>query len=166
MPTSRSLLRVALPAALALLAVAAPDRAATQPTVSPYTQAALDSARARLESLRAAVAALDSLLRPVPGLESRQRPRDGLHMRWLADVRRRLGEHASALAALLEPPADRPPDTAPDPRETARQVAGLSRDFQALQNAIQQESRRFQTLSAASRARHENAMIAVRNARG
>ncbi|HEX8693528.1 MAG TPA: hypothetical protein VF746_13990 [Longimicrobium sp.] len=165
MPTSRSLLRAAIPAALALLA-ALPARAAAQRTASPQTQAALDSARARLESLRAAVAALDSLLRPVPGLDSRQGPRDARHMRWLADVRRRLGEHAAALAALVEPPAGRAPDTAPDPRETARRVAELSREFLALQEAIQQESRRFQTLSDASRARHENAMIAVRNARG
>lgn len=38
-------------------------------------------------------------------------------------------------------------------------------EFLALQNAVQMESRKYQTLSNASKARHDVAMAAIRNMR-
>ena len=46
------------------------------------------------------------------------------------------------------------------------QMAQMNTQFLALQEATQMESRRFQTLSNASKARHDIAMNAIRNMKG
>ena len=46
-----------------------------------------------------------------------------------------------------------------------RAVEALGDKFLALQNAVQNESRRFQTLSNASKTRHDAAMAAIQNVR-
>ena len=45
------------------------------------------------------------------------------------------------------------------------EMAAMNMQFLALQNAIQMESRKFQTLSSASRARHDIAMKSIKNTR-
>jgi hypothetical protein len=49
---------------------------------------------------------------------------------------------------------------------TVAQMAAMNMQFLALQNAVQNESRKFQTISNASRARHDIAMNAIRNLKG
>jgi len=43
------------------------------------------------------------------------------------------------------------------------EMAAMNMQFMALQNAVQNESRKYQTVSNASRARHDIAMNAIRN---
>ena len=43
------------------------------------------------------------------------------------------------------------------------EMAAMNMQFMALQNAVQMESRKFQTLSNASKARHDIAMASIRN---
>jgi len=70
--------------------------------------------------------------------------------------RDRLGKLVAALAA-----SERGRDKEIDAIVT--ELAKMNQQFGELQKTTQQESRRFQTLSNASKARHETAMNAVRN---
>ena len=74
----------------------------------------------------------------------------------IAGQRDRLGKMVAALAT-----SERGRDKEIDAIVT--ELARMNEQFAALQKTTQQESRRFQTLSNASKARHETAMNAVRN---
>lgn len=50
-----------------------------------------------------------------------------------------------------------------NPNATVAQMAAMNTQFLALQNAVRNEARKFQTLSNASKARHDIAMNAIRN---
>jgi hypothetical protein len=53
----------------------------------------------------------------------------------------------------------------PDGKAMVEEMAAMNMEFQKLQEATQRESRKFQTLSNASRVRHDIAMNAIRNLR-
>ena len=74
----------------------------------------------------------------------------------ISGQRDRLGKLVAALAT-----SERGRDKEIDAIVT--ELAKMNQQFAALQKTTQQESRRFQTLSNASKARHEAAMGAIRN---
>jgi hypothetical protein len=53
----------------------------------------------------------------------------------------------------------------PDGKAMVEEMAAMNMEFQKLQEATQRESRKFQTLSNASKVRHDIAMNAIRNLR-
>ena len=134
-------------------AVPAPLAAAPVQTV--------DAARLRLSGVQAAVRTLDqqiALPRPA-GLTRSQVYEWNEHGVWLASLRERYanflaenGGNFGDTAGLKTASAD-----------LTKQMAAMNMQFLKLQDATQMESRRFQTLSNASKARHEIAMNAIRN---
>ncbi len=109
------------------------------------------------ERIRTAVAVLDGMLGdPAPaGITPAGAREYQLHTEWLASVRERLRVHLADRDAALSTP------TAPS--DASRRMAAMDAQFLALQEAVLSESRRFQTLSNASKARHDVAMNAIRN---
>lgn len=70
---------------------------------------------------------------------------------WLMDIRKKMSDHKKALGILKQG----------ETMET--HMAQMNIQFLALQEATQMESRKFQTLSNASKARHDIALNAIRN---
>ncbi len=108
----------------------------------------------RQSRLRAAITTFDDLIRrkPPADLTPRQLAEWKEQTKWLKSVRDRYQKMDSAYA-----PANQ--------RSRTIDTAKLNTEFLALQNAVQMESRKFQTLSNASKARHDIAMSAIRNTR-
>jgi hypothetical protein len=122
---------------------------AVQQTVQREVEARA-ALRARSDGLGSAVAALDTLIAsPMPaGLSRAEIAAWDQQTAWLKSVSDRyrpLG--ASYGGANL----------------AASSLAQLDMQFLELQQAVQSESRKFQTLSNASKARHDVAMNAIRN---
>lgn len=109
------------------------------------------------ERVRTAIAVLDGMLGdPAPaGITPAIAREYQMHTEWLASVRERLRAHLTDRDAALSTP------TAPS--DAPRRMATMNMQFLALQDAVLSESRRFQTLSNASKARHDVAMNAIRN---
>ena len=131
-----------------------------------------------------------------PGMSAADAAAWSAQTEWLRDVHRRLGTMAAAAQHEVVAPRDRATGQASGrvaPREQATgqasgrreqatgqasgqreqatgqasgQVAAPANPLEDLRSAIQNESRKFQTLSNASRARHEAAMNAIRNMKG
>lgn len=114
----------------------------------------LHAAENRRNNLEKAITTFDELIlaRPPADLTSRQLAEWNEQTRWLESVRDRYQQ-----IHRKHPPTRQRPTTA--------EMADLNMEFLALQNAVQMESRKFQTLSNASRARHDIAMAAIRNVR-
>ena len=108
----------------------------------------------RQKKLTAAIRKFDELIRrkPPESLTRRQLTEWNEQTKWLKSVRDRYQE----MDAAYSPSRQRAPAT---------DMAKLNMQFLALQNAVQMESRKFQTLSSASKARHDIAMAAIRNTR-
>jgi hypothetical protein len=128
----------------------APTNAESSPRAVQEVVQMRAAVRARSDGLAAALAEIDKLIAsPMPvGLsraESAAWDEQTAWLRSVSDRYRPLG--ASYGSANL----------------SARSVAELDMQFLALQQVIQSENRRFQTLSNASRARHDVAMNAIRN---
>ena len=109
------------------------------------------------ERIRTAIAVLDGMLGdPAPtGITPDVAREYQLHAEWLASVRERLRAHLADRDAALSTP------TAPS--DAPRRMTAMNMQFLSLQDAVLSESRRFQTLSNASKARHDVAMNAIRN---
>ncbi|HET6513103.1 MAG TPA: hypothetical protein VFH43_12995 [Candidatus Kapabacteria bacterium] len=75
--------------------------------------------------------------------------------KWLLDVRNRLKAHATDIGVLLKKKLSE--------EEMVQKMTAMNLQFQVLQEATQMESRKYQTLSNASKSRHEMAMNAIRN---
>lgn len=108
----------------------------------------------RQNRLKAAIATFDELIRrkPPTGLTPGQLAEWNEQTRWLESVRDRYQKMNSAYLPARQ-------------RSPATDMATLNAEFLTLQNAVQMESRKFQTLSNASKARHDIAMAAIRNTR-
>jgi len=157
--TPRTPLRVMLPlVALLLLGTHAAAAQVTRP--AGQAPVAADSLRLRLASVETAVAQLDSLRRGASAVTAEHR----VHAAWLADVRRRLQEHATARRRLVDLLGRLDPTPA-QRRAAPAQVAQLDRELRALLDDIQEESGVFQTLSSTARTWHEMAKSIIQNIR-
>ena len=127
---------------LVFLAAATPLAAqstnATAPSLPPSTVRHLDALGKDLETLADAHARYEQAAEQITG------------------QRDRLGKMVAALAT-----SERGRDKEIDAIVT--ELAKMNQQFAELQKTTQQESRRFQTLSNASKARHDVAMNAIRN---
>lgn len=84
------------------------------------------------------------------------------HTQWLKTVRSRV--EALALKHDVKAPRDVATGQSSGKRQHGSVV--IVKEWEALQSTIEQESRRFNTLSNASKARHDIAMNAIRNLKG
>ena len=108
----------------------------------------------RQKKLKAAITKFDELIRRQPPAEltPQQLAEWNEQTRWLKSVRDRYQQ----MNAAYSPARGSSP---------MREMAKLNAQFLALQNAVQMESRKYQTISNASKARHDVAMAAIRNTR-
>ncbi len=90
-----------------------------------------------------------------PGLDAPEHEKKADHdwQKWFFDVRKDLHEYSRACTSFLKL----------TDAEIVASMASMNMQFLALQNAVQNESRKFQTLSNASKARHDVALNAIRN---
>jgi len=139
----------------------APVRA---PTVAPVTTApvqvrTVDAARIRQSSVQAAISVLDTqIATPAPrGLARAELAQWKEHGAWLSSVRTRFADFLAQNGGNFGASAGL------NGADMAQKMAEMNSQFLALQEATQKESRRFQTLSNASKARHDIAMNAIRN---
>lgn len=134
------------------------------PTVTPVTATpvlvrTVDAARIRLSSVQAAIAALDAqIATPAPrALAPAELAQWKEHGAWLSRVRTRFADF------LAENGGNFGDSAGLKGADMMQKMAEMNSQFLALQQATQTESRRFQTLSNASKARHDIAMNAIRN---
>ncbi len=141
----------------------AAETAARTPAVAPVAPPAqvqtVDAARIRLSAVQAAIETLDAQIAlPMPRkLTPAEATEWKEHGAWLSGVR---GRFATFLAENGGAFGDTPGLSGGD---MVKKMAQMNRHFLALQEATQMESRRFQTLSNASKARHDIALNAIRN---
>ena len=133
---------------------------APTPTVAPVKS--VDAARIRLSGVQAAVATLEAQSAiPTPrGLTVAQLAEWKEHGAWLASLRERYANFLAENGGAFGDSAGVPGTAGED---LPKKMAQRNRQCLALQEATQTESRKFQTLSNASKARHEVAMSAIRN---
>jgi len=140
---------------------AAPARTppVTPVTATPAPVRTVDTARMRLSSVQAAIAVLDAQIATPPprGLARAELAQWKEHGTWLSGVCARLADF------LAENGGNFGDSAGLQGADMARKMAEMDSQFLALQQATQSESRRFQTLSNASKARHDVAMNAIRN---
>lgn len=110
---------------------------------------ATQNQRKRLEN---GIETLNGLIKrkPPSDLDKRQRAEWNEQTKWLESVKSRYKRMHEKYPTARQ-------------KTSAKDMEKLNKEFLALQNAIQQESRKFQTLSNASKARHDIAMNAIRN---
>jgi len=118
------------------------------------SQTNLQAIENRRAKLRTAIGELDALIRRErrADLDARQRAEWNEQTKWLESVRNRYQEMQTAYSS-------------PRQRAGTADMARLNAQFLALQNAVQMESRKYQTLSNASKARHDVAMKSIQNTR-
>jgi hypothetical protein len=111
------------------------------------------------EKIRTALATLDGMLGDPPpaGITPTAAQEYQQHSEWLMSVRDRLRAHLADRDAAMSTMTEIP--------DAVQRMAAMNMQFLALQEAVQMESRKFQTLSNASKARHDIAMNAIRNLR-
>jgi len=129
-------------------------------TVSPVQT--VDTARLRLSGVQATIATLDAqIAAPAPRkLSAAEAAEWKEHGAWLSSVRER---YATFLAENGGAFGDTPGLKGVAGADMTKKMAQMNMQFLALQEATQMESRRFQTLSNASKARHDIALNAIRN---
>lgn len=133
--------------------------AAAQRTDQRVTHSTLTAARERLVSAEVALGTLDSLEKHSPAPTTAA---DSAHARWLSGVRARLAAQTAALRREMSH-VQRANGDSTSASRLVGEMASLSAQFGALQRAILRESGKYQTLSNASKARHDVAMNAIRN---
>jgi hypothetical protein len=123
---------------------------------APAATITVDSAKARIAAINALVSKLDEqIAKPAPkGATATVTTEWENSAAWLTSVRDRYAAHALELQNAVAAGGD-----------MVAKMAQMNMQFLALQNATQNESRKFRTLSNSSKARHENAMSAIRNVR-
>jgi hypothetical protein len=95
---------------------------------------------------------------PMPaGLSAADQQAYAAHTEWLKSVRRRVEVLKSNVAA----PADAAGEQSSEKRQHG--AITITKQWERLQATIEEESRKFNTLSNASKARHDIAMNAIRN---
>ena len=132
----------------------------TAPAVAAPVQT-VDAARLRLSGVQAAVKTLDEQIaipRPA-GLTRAQVYEWQEHGAWLSSLRERYANFLAENGGNFGDTAGlRTAGT-----DLIKRMAAMNLQFLKLQEATEAEARRFQTLSNASKARHEIAMNAIRN---
>ena len=143
-------------------AIAPTPTVAPAPTATVEPVKTVDAARIRLSGVQAAVATLDKqlALEPPRGLTAAELSEWKEHGAWLSSLRER---YANFLAENGGAFGDTPGLAGKAGADMMKKMAQMNMQFLALQEATQMESRKFQTLSNASKARHEIAMNAIRN---
>lgn len=145
---------------------AAAETPVRTPAVAPAASLApvqtVDAARSRLSSVQATITTLDAQIAlPMPRkLTSAEVAEWKEHGAWLSSVRER---YAGFLADNGGAFGDTPGLKGVAGADMVKKMAQMNMQFLALQEATQMESRRFQTLSNASKARHDIALNAIRN---
>lgn len=117
------------------------------------------------EQLRSVEMGLMAFDKAMAGASSAVSADDKAHYQWLLEVRSRISaRHAGLREAVRIGERARLGDTTN--AALTQKIEEQNDQFDAMRNAVQQESRKFQTLSNASKARHEAAMNAIRNMKG
>ena len=140
-----------------------PSRApAVAPSATPVPVKTVDAARVRLSSVQSAIEVLDAqiALPEPPKLTPAQLVEWKEHGDWLSSVRER---YANFLAENGGAFGDTPGLMGTAGKDMMQKMAQMNLQFMELQETTQTESRRFQTLSNASKARHDIALNAIRN---
>lgn len=129
-------------------------------TVAPVKT--VDAARLRLSGVQAAVTTLEAQIAiPAPrGLTAAQLAEWKEHGAWLSSLRERYANFLAENGGAFGDSAGLAGTAGAD---LTKKMAQMNMQFLALQEATQTESRKFQTLSNASKARHDIAMNAIRN---
>jgi hypothetical protein len=111
--------------------------------------------RTRLNELENLIKSVQWEPHKSPGLDAPEQEKKAEHewQKWFFSVRSDLQEYARACKAFLKLNGE----------DMMSKMAAMNMQFSALQEATQMESRKFQTLSNASKARHDIAMNAIRN---
>ena len=115
----------------------------------------------RSRRIATAIARIDQLIRqPLPkGLTPAQVAQWHQQTAWLSRIRLRLATYRRNLRVTIDRSQSR------SGKNMVAEMALSNRQFLLLQDAIQMESRKYQTLSNAARTRHDIAMAAIRNMR-
>jgi hypothetical protein len=147
---------------LLLLAAAIPAFAYGQAKPDKKLRSAMTKSYAQLRSVELGLLSLDRAMASSSSVASED---DKAHYRWLMDVRARITtQHAELREAVRLAEQTKP--GAPTNASLVEKMEQMNAQLAALRKAVQMESRRFQTLSNASRARHDAAMNAIRNMKG
>jgi hypothetical protein len=110
--------------------------------------------RDRLDALEAALKSVQWEPHKSPGLDAPERKTEQEWEKWMLDTRQELKTYVRNLDKILKRKVLDP--------EAVREN---NMQFQALQNAVDNESQKFNTLSNASKSRHETAKNAIGNIR-
>jgi len=167
-PWAAACLAAAIGAAPALAAeTATPARTTltTQPVAiapAPAPVKTVDAARLRLSGVQTVIETLDAQIATPPpkGLTAAQLLEWKEHGAWLSSVRERYANFLAENGGAFGDSAGLAGTAGAD---LTKKMAQMNMQFLSLQEATQMESRKFQTLSNASKARHEIAMNAIRN---
>ena len=147
---------------VALLALATASLSAQEGrSNTSVTVLTVSDARARVDAIRALVKTLDAqIAAPAPkSLTRSQLAGWKQETAWIQSVRDRYLAHANALEGKFASA------TAAGSESMVSDMAQMNMQFLALQNAVQNESRKFQTLSNASRTRHDTVKNSITNVR-
>ena len=139
--------------------VSSPTSPAAELTATPKTTLTTATLKTRISGIQALVQTLDQqlALQPPRGLAADEQVQWKDHGAWLASVRKRYAQYATAAEGNFGDTAGLSGD------DMVKRMAEMNLQFLQLQEAVQNESRRFQTLSNASKARHDIAMSSIRN---
>ena len=129
-------------------------------TIAPVNT--VDAAKIRLSGVQTAVATLDTqvALAPPRGLTAVQLSEWKEHGTWLSSLRERYANFLAENGGAFGDSAGLAGTAGAD---LMKKMAQMNMQFLALQEATQMESRKFQSISNASKARHDIAMNAIRN---
>lgn len=117
------------------------------------------------EQLRSVEMGLMAFDKAMAGAGAAVSAEDKAHYQWLLDVRSRISaRHADLREAVRSGERATLGDAAN--QTLIEKLEAEKEQFAALQKAVKSESRKFQTLSNASKARHEAVMNAIRNMKG
>lgn len=145
-----------------LVAIAIPATANAQSKTDKKLLNTMTKSKEQLRTVELGLMALDKAL---AGSSSAVTAADRAHYQWLLDVRGRISsQHAYLREAVRD--AEHVKSGAATKATLIEQIEERSEQFAALRKSVQMESRKFQTLSNASKARHEAAMNAIRNMKG
>ena len=119
----------------------------------------MEQEQARRDSLSSSIAVLGDLIdSPQPaGLSRRESSAWREQSEWLTQVRQRYRSFAERLSSNASSVS------ASSGQARLSEMTQMNMEFLSLQNEIQMESRKFQTLSNAMKSRHDAAMNAIRN---
>ena len=162
-------------------------RAATDASRATVARNASAADGQRIDEINATIATLDNLISaPVPGrLSAADKTAWNEHTAWLTSVRDRyrnlvkgVASAGSSVAGAVIPGGNvlqnatsgapgggsgEPTGTAPSGASMMADMTQMNMEFMSLQQSVQTESRKYQTLSNAIKARHDTAMNSIRN---